>query len=514
LALLILPYTVSNVALTNMESHYISIWRGDSTYPKEAPFHPSERYPEYPFQDVWSEPDNAAYSIVRNALLLLALDKSNFGQKAWNPLGELIEPGDIVLLKPNLIRESHSLRYDEWEQVITHPSIIRTVLDYVFIALKGKGRVTIADGPQTDSDFDEIVRRTGLDKIVDYFRDKGLEISLLDLRRHRWLNRNGVTYKREALPGDPRGYTTIDLGQNSEFKDYALSGQFYGADYDMEETVKYHGKGRHIYVLCRSVMDADVLINLPKMKTHKKTGVTLSLKNMVGANGYRNCLPHYTIGTPAERGDEFSNSNLKNKVQSRGIVGIKKYLTTLGGCGGALTRVLFKAGKVVFGDTSQVVRSGNWYGNDTAWRMVLDLNKCLFHFAGDGRPRTKPLRYMSLIDGIIAGEGDGPVAVDAKPCGIVIAGFNPVSVDTVCAELMGFDYRKLRMLSQAWKIKDYPLVDHCPGDIVCKSNVQQCNTPFTCLEAGQRLGFRPHFGWVGHIEHGKAERKLEVKYGL
>ena len=196
------------------------------------------------------------------------------------------------------------------------------------------------------------------------------------------------------------------------------------------------------------------------MKTHKKTGVTLSLKNIVGANGYRNCLPHYTIGTPAEGGDEFSNSNLKNKVQSRGVVGVKKYLTSLGGCGGALTRVLFKAGKVVFGDTSQVVRSGNWYGNDTAWRMVLDLNKCLFHFAGDGRPRTKPLRYMSLIDGIIAGEGDGPVAVDAKPCGIVIAGFNPVSVDTVCAELMGFDYRKLPVLKDAWEITNYPLVDH------------------------------------------------------
>ena len=497
-----------------MQSRNVSIWRGNSAYPKEAPFHPSESYPEYPFQGILLEPDNAAYSLVRNALHLLALDKSNFGHTAWNPLGDLIEPGDYVLLKPNLICESHSSRPNEWEQVITHPSIIRAVLDYVFIALKGKGKVTVADGPQTDSDFGEILRLTRLNEVVNFFRDKGLEISLLDLRRHRWLKRKGVTYKREALPGDPMGYTTIDLGQSSEFKDYPLCGRFYGADYDMEETAKYHGKGHHTYVLCRSVMDADVLINLPKMKTHKKTGVTLSLKNMVGANGYRNCLPHYTIGTPAEGGDEFSDSNLKNKVQSRGIVGIKKYLTTLGGCGGTLTQLLFKTGKAVFGDTSRVVRSGNWYGNDTAWRMVLDINKCLFHFGGDGRPRTRPLRYMSLIDGIIAGEGDGPVAVDAKPCGIVIAGFNPVSVDTVCAELMGFDYRRLCILERAWKIKDYPLVNHCPSNIFCKSNVQRWDAPFAYLETGEQLGFRPHFGWVGHIEHGKAERKLEDKCEL
>jgi len=493
-----------------MHSRNVSIWRGDSSYLTETPFHPSEKYPEYPF-DYKPQASNGMYEAVRDSLQLLELDKANIGREGWNPLGQLIETGDHVLLKPNLIRESHSLRYDEWEQVITHPSIIRAVLDYVFIALKGKGKVTIADGPQTDSDFDEVVRRTGLDKIVDYFRDKGLDVSLFDLRRDRWLQRNGVTYKRESLPGDPAGYTTINLDGGSEFADYPLNGRFYGADYDIEETARYHGNGRHAYVLCRSVMDADVLINLPKMKTHKKTGVTLSLKNMVGVNGHRNCLPHHTLGTPSEGGDEFSDSNLQNKVQGRMIVGFKKCLAATGGCGGPLSRLLLKAGKSFFGDTSRVVRSGNWHGNDTAWRMVLDINKCLFHFAGDGRVRTKPLRYMTLVDGIVAGEGDGPVVVDAKPCGVVVAGFNPVSVDTVCATLMGFDYRKLPVLRDAWKIRDYPLVDHCPSDIVCKSNIKDWDLAFDKFEGGEHLAFRPHFGWVGHIEHGKAGRKLESK---
>jgi len=497
-----------------IRQNHIAISKGEGWYSTEAPFHPSEKYDEYPFTVLSSALPNPAYSAVRSSLQLLGLDSANYGQKRWNPLGVLIKPGNHVVLKPNQIRESHSFRHDEWEQVITHPSIIRAVLDYVFISLKGEGKVTIADGPQTDSDFDEIVRRTGLDKIVDYFRDKGLKVSLLDLRRERWLQRNGVTYKRESLPGDPAGYTTINLGDSSEFANYPLNGRFYGADYDIEETAKYHGNGRHAYVLCRTVMNADVLINLPKMKTHKKTGVTLSLKNMVGVNGHRNCLPHHTLGTPSEGGDEFSDSNLKNKVQSRGIVGTKKCLTTLGGCGGTLSRTLFKAGRAIFGDTSCVVRSGNWHGNDTTWRMVLDLNKYLFHFAGDGSARTKPLRYMTLVDGITAGEGDGPVSVDAKPCGVVVAGFNPVAVDTVCAALMGFDYRKLRVLREAWKIKDYPLVNHGPSDIVCKSNVRQWDGPFAQLEEAEHLGFRPHFGWVGHIEHEKTKRKLESQREL
>jgi len=519
-----------------IKQNYVVIFKGKEWYSNEATFQPSQEFPEYPFQDILSESNNAAYSQVRNALHFLVLDKSNFGQTTWNPLGDLIEPGDYVLLKPNLIRESHGSRLNEWEQVITHPSIIRAVLDYVFIALEGKGKVTIADGPQTDSDFDEIVRRTGLDKIIDYFQDKGLDdeivrrtgldkiidyfqdkgldISLLDLRREHWLQRNGVTYKRQSLPGDPGGYTTINLEDGSEFANYSLNGRFYGADYDIEDTAKYHSNGHHAYVLCRSVMDADVVINLPKMKTHKKTGVTLSLKNIVGVNGYRNCLPHHTLGTPSEGGDEFPSSNLQNKVQSRMIVGFKKCLSTVGGCGGPLSRLVLKTGKSIFGDTSCVVRSGNWYGNDTAWRMVLDLNKCLFHFTGNGKPRTKPLKYFTLVDGITAGDGDGPIAVDAKPSGVVVAGFNPVAVDTVCATLMGFDYRRLPMLREAWEIKNYLLVNYCPNDIVCKSNLPQWDGPFSQLQEAEHLGFRPHFGWVGHIERRNIdpipEKKLEL----
>jgi predicted dehydrogenase len=38
-----------------------------------------------------------------------------------------------VLLKPNLVRQSHQLN-DDWEYVITHGSVIRAVTDYVFLS--------------------------------------------------------------------------------------------------------------------------------------------------------------------------------------------------------------------------------------------------------------------------------------------------------------------------------------------------------------------------------------------
>jgi len=144
-----------SVSKTTSNHNSVAIYKEEDLYPVRAPFHPFERYPEYPAEDILSESNNTAYSQVRNALHLLELDKSNFGQAAWNPLGDLIEPGDYVLLKPNLICESHSSRQNEWEQVITHPSIIRAVLDYVLIALKGKGELSIADVQQADSDCDE-----------------------------------------------------------------------------------------------------------------------------------------------------------------------------------------------------------------------------------------------------------------------------------------------------------------------------------------------------------------------
>jgi uncharacterized protein (DUF362 family) len=471
-----------------------------------VPFHPAERYPESLWEETGSEP-NPAYEAVRSTFVELELDGAAYGTPAWNPLGELVSPGDSVVIKPNLIRQSHVFRDDEWTQIVTHGSVIRAILDYVFIALKGRGQVLVADGPQTDSDFDEICRRNGLFDVVEFFRKKGLPVALLDLRRDRWFQSGDVIYKRTALLGDPKGYTTVELGKQSEFATYRLSGKFYGADYDHTETAQFHNLSRHAYVLCRSVMDADVVINVPKMKTHKKTGVTLSLKNMVGINGYRNCLPHHTIGTTDKGGDEFAAARLSNRLQSWLTVAFKKVLLSTGGRAGSWARLVKRAGLAIFGDNSQVVRSGNWHGNDTAWRMVLDLNRSFFYFDGEGQPRKRPLRYLTVVDGIVAGEGDGPMAADAIPAGLVVAGFNPVATDTICAAIMGFDYEKIPMLASVWKQTPHRLAEFDVPQIRCRSGVFSWNGSLDEIADAAHLHFRPHFGWRGHIERQTVEQR-------
>jgi uncharacterized protein (DUF362 family) len=483
-----------------IDPRIVAIHSGTSSYPTQPPYHPAETYPEQIAPNTDSESGNPTYGSVRELFRLLGLDAGHFGEPEWNPLGELISPGDHVVIKPNLISEARRSRPAEWDQVVTHPAVVRAVVDFALKALAGKGRVTIADAPQTDSDFEQIRSRTGLGDTLTYYRERSLPVELLDLRRDRWLQKNGITCKRETLPGDPAGYVNIRLDQASEFRDYRLSGRFYGADYNSAETRRFHSNSRHEYVLSKTILGADVLINLAKMKTHKKTGVTLSLKNIVGANGYRNCLPHHTIGTPGEGGDEFPTSSLSNRTQSKAITAFKRRLARTGGCGGPFMRAWLGLGKAAFGDTSAVIRSGNWHGNDTAWRMVLDLNKCLFSFGADGEPRRSPLRYLALVDGIVAGEGNGPLEPDRKPCGLLVAGVNPVAVDTICAELMGFDFSRLPSLRSAWHVCELPLVNFEVPDIRCVSNVQTYEGPFAVVRTAGHCGFRPSLGWNGHIE--------------
>src|SRR5262249_4096612 len=112
----------------------------------------------------------------------------------------------------------------------------------------------------------------------------------------------------------------------------------------------------------------------------------------------------------------------------------------------------------------------------------------LLHFDGTGKRRAKPLRYLTIIDGIVAGEGNGPMEADAKACGVLVAGTNPVAADFVTTQLMGFDWRKVPTVREAFAIADLKLVDSGADDVG------------VVPELGETFRFKPHFGWVGHVE--------------
>jgi hypothetical protein len=163
-----------------------------------------------------------------------------------------------------------------------------------------------------------------------------------------------------------------------------------------------------------------------------------------------------------------------------------------------------RAGKPVFGDTEITIRSGNWFGNDTVWRMCLDLNKIASYGNADGSlrdpQRQSRKRHYVLVDGILAGQGRGPLNPDPIEAGVVLFGVHPPSVDAACAYLMGFDPDKVPIVSRAFQCRKFPLSEHGWRDIVVRSNNPVWNRPLPEISAGDTFHFEPHFGWRGHIE--------------
>jgi uncharacterized protein (DUF362 family) len=131
------------------------------------------------------------------------------------------------------------------------------------------------------------------------------------------------------------------------------------------------------------------------------------------------------------------------------------------------------------------------------------LNKIVKYADAYGIMHDTPQRhYFALIDGIVGGEGEGPMAPDPKPCGVLISGCDPVCIDAVMATLMGFDFQKIPSINQGFTVQSnsYPLTDIEPENIVLVANSNVWNKGIFAFRKSDTLRYRPHFGWQGHIE--------------
>lgn len=472
------------------------------------PFDPPVDYPELRTlfgAKLTQNPGNAAYAAVRASLYGLGLDRENFGTPNWNPIGALVPKGKAIVLKPNFIRHWNPNTKGTALSVITHGSVIRAVLDYAFLAAGAEGSVTIAEAPQQDCDFSEIRARAGLDALESFYREVlGRTLTIIDLRRQRVEFRDGIIVARATLPGDPAGYRDIDLGPQSCFaQEPTLDPQrFRGADYDSSVTTQYHTNGRHAYLLSETVLSADLIINLPKLKTHKKTGITLSLKNMVGINGDKNRLPHHCVGSVRSGGDEFPNERWSACLRSR-LIEIARPLLQRN-----IATGFFRLYRRVENVTrrSDFIRSGNWYGNQTTWRMCIDLNRCLYYSNAKGIffDAQAPVRtVLTILDGIIAGEGDGPLAPCDVPLGAILAATDPIAMDIAAVRLMGFDEMKIPKIREAMCAQKLRITRVRSANDVCVAEVSTRDFQVCEKTLNQILckhPFMPHHGWINHIE--------------
>jgi len=477
-------------------------------YPRSSPYHPPASYPECPLGGK-TDRENKVYPMVRNLLNMLGLDSENFGCSSWNPFKSLIREGNTVVIKPNFVGHDHPLGDAAVLCAITHGSVLRAIIDYVYIALKGKGRIIVCDTPLETADFGKILSVTGVGEVVSYLKDY-YPIEVFDLRRYRTTFHPGRNTSQHPLAGDPLGYVLVDLGKDSEFSKLDSVQQNYHtlADHSVDHydpftkqigaTNQHHNSERHEYLISRTILSGDVIISVPKLKVHGKAGVSLSLKNMVGVVSGKEYMPHHRPGSPP-LGDAFPSAPLESFVRNRFT---RRKLGHLGGKLETLigehniellarwlrTHVLDVIWPV---DHSGIIEWGDWHGNDTVWRMILDLNKVVFYCDTEGNLREQPQRrHFSLIDGIVGQEGAGPRAGNPISSSLLIGGLNPVSVDAVASCIMGLDPERIPTIKQAKHIKRYSL--------------RECDLPsIETVCNGARLPsfrFRVPKGWEGHIE--------------
>lgn len=430
------------------------IYQPNANYPTVPPFHPAKGFPELPYPET-ADSDNDAFLLVRELFECLELDINNLHSKKWNPLGEIIRSGDKVCIKPNLVYHSNILGFSN-NAVITHGSIIRAIIDYVIIALKGEGEIIVADSPVANCNFEALLKSSGLDTVCQFMNKKlmntKIRFSIIDLRLEGVEYKHGCIWKRTSLYGDPLGYKIVDMGSKSMLAQIKCDG-LYGADYNRDEVRNAHADGKHLYHISNTLLSSDVVISIPKLKVHSKVGVTLNIKNMVGICGNKNFIPHYRVGSPDLEGDEFSEKSiffmldrmLKNLLLSRHI-SLCKYLYALWFY---IRQRLWKYAH------RGIHHNGNWKGNDTAWRMAVDLNTIIAYADNNGVLHKKPQRkYFSIIDGIIGGEKQGPVGPSPVKSGLLIGGYDPYLTDCIAICLMGLNVEKLPLYQEFLKTHD------------------------------------------------------------
>lgn len=474
--------------------------RPDVRYPDgSAGFSPSEAYPEYRLSHLATAP-NPIYAMVRSLLAQAGLDAERFGDRDWNPLRSLVPEGATVFVLCNFVhhrrrRESQ----DDFEAKCIHGSVLRALIDYVLIAVGPKGRVRFGNAPLQSCDWKAVQRDSGADRVAAFYAERRLPVEARDLRLFV-MERGRAGTVHEVERRDASSAVEIDLGSESLLDEVtggrAGAVRFRVSDYDPTRTEACHRAGAHRYVIHRDVLDADVVVSLPKLKTHEKVGITCGLKGFVGAVGHKDCLAHHRYGSPRMGGDEYPTnlSFLEPLSALHEWVYKRDAAASLSSIAHSADRILRTAVR-----RTGAVTTGAWHGNDTAWRMALDLARILRYADAKGLLHVAPRRrHFCLIDGIVAGEGEGPLDPHAIRAGALILGDDVAVADRVACRLMGFDPHAIPLVREAFRGGARPISEGAPDEaVVCRIDGADVRETELLPVAGRR--FVPPRGWRDHL---------------
>lgn len=495
-----------------LQDQRVAMVRAEPCYCSTPPFDPSERFPEN--DGPVGKQDNPAYRAVREVFHALGYDEKHFGTSLWNPLGHLIKPDNIVVVKPNWVCHKNlgDLAYGltDTDSLITHGSILRVVLDYVSIALKGSGKVIVGDSPIQNADWEILIRIAGASEVIDTLQHRFPEIryELRDFRlEHAIVRGNRIVGKSRKIC-DIEDYIEVDLKEASLLTPLMADQEYsFGVANYSKHKMKYaHSCDRNVYLFPREVLEADVFINLPKVKAHMKGGITCALKNLFGIIGMKDYLPHFRFGSPTQGGDEYPDGNwlwdlrwwIAHEEWELDSGPVKSLLWSLGRFCGFGLWMFCKYPRDYYSTTG-----GGWFGNDTLWRTILDINRAFFYYdrsIGTVLPNpSRSIRYLAIADGLVGGHKESPLCPTPKNLGIVMAAGNPVALDTAMAAIVGLDICRIPQVHKAFAIDRFPLVKFQPDDIEI-FGLNDVTRIKDIYAKKMYVPFEPSRGWKGHVE--------------
>lgn len=407
-----------------------------------------------------------------------------------NPLMDIIKPGMSVLLKPNWV-----LHYNQsggtMDCMVTHHAFILAVLAEVIKARPG--RIILGDAPIQMTNWSKLVPNWFVEELQRIAYPVGVE--LVDFRG-TIIHNGDLVHGLEQRDSKQENVILFDLGRDSLLEPICdRPGRFRNTCYDNRVLARTHKSGRHQYLLRREAFDVDVIINLPKLKTHRKAGLTAALKNLVGMNADKDYLPHHRVGGAALGGDCYPGFAPLKRVAEFCLDARNRHIGSPKASRWSVccNRLLWLHN--YFGDCDI---EGSWYGNDTIWRMVLDLNRILLYGRTDGAMADVPQRRIwSLTDGIVCGENEGPLAPTPRFLGAATFSDLPAAADWVHAALLHLDPQRIPLLREALGRFRWPLVPEQRG---MEIHFQNRNLSLAQVAAELGVDAVPSCGWVGHCE--------------
>lgn len=467
---------------------------------------------EQPANEIAESPESepAARMSAAGEVFVLRRDGLNYGNVAdaaasvYERAGQALarhpvsNPRPTIFLLCNFVY--HKRPHETWDQFrgkTTQCEVLYPLIEQVLDLYGTDVRIRIGNAPLQGAIWERLVEEVGLARLAAHFRERlnADVVELCDLRL-RVRESNGAFMSSQAREVDEYHSdqcVLVDLAEKSLLDEVTGENTAYRVlDYGADRITRCHRPGKHVYIIARKVLESDLIISVPKLKTHEKVGITTGIKGCVGTIAHKDCLPHHRKGSVADGGDEYQRPSRVRRLLSDYHDFVNRLpASKAADCLLFTDRVLRK----LYSRRKSAFSAGSWSGNDTAWRMSLDLARISRYATVEGQMAERPVRrHFVLTDGVIAGEGQGPLDVDPVAFGYLSWSEDLAASDLVNSAAMGMNLDQLPIVRNAFCLPHYPLTTlRGPDDVALVVNGRRSSLEEFCR--GEARKFRMPRGW-------------------